>query len=237
MPIRAEDLKTKSTRPHVVFAGLALGVMILTGLMSVINPAVFQPYFGPVSPLLGVLFASGLGFALLKLLVFRTEFAIYTGNRRGVWLAACFAVLFIPPIILVDSTIVFPANMNVAFPQSLLFYPVIGYVVEVVFHLLPLTLLVFVLVTVFKRAGYEHIALASILLVSVLEPIYQALSLDMVVYPAWAVTYVGGHVLLINLAQLLLFKRYDFVSMYSFRLVYYLLWHIVWGYLRLKLLF
>jgi len=25
--------------------------------------------------------------------------------------------------------------------------------------------------------------------------------------------------------------------MYSFRLVYYAIWHIVWGYVRLKLLF
>jgi hypothetical protein len=31
--------------------------------------------------------------------------------------------------------------------------------------------------------------------------------------------------------------RYGFLSMYAFRLVYYLHWHIVWGYLRLQLLF
>lgn len=37
--------------------------------------------------------------------------------------------------------------------------------------------------------------------------------------------------------RLALFKRYDFVTMYTFRLVYYLLWHIVWGVIRLRLLF
>lgn len=44
----------------------------------------------------------------------------------------------------------------------------------------------------------------------------------------------GLHVFLINLSQLMIFKRYD---LYSFRLVYYIFWHIVWGYMRLKLLF
>ncbi|MCB9291467.1 MAG: hypothetical protein H6560_29470 [Lewinellaceae bacterium] len=41
------------------------------------------------------------------------------------------------------------------------------------------------------------------------------------------------HIFLINLIQLWLFKRYDFVSMYTFRLVYYLIWHIGWGWVRL----
>jgi len=49
--------------------------------------------------------------------------------------------------------------------------------------------------------------------------------------------YVGLHVFLINLLQLWLFKRYDLISMYSFRLAYYLLWHIGWGHVRLKLRF
>ena len=40
-----------------------------------------------------------------------------------------------------------------------------------------------------------------------------------------------------QLAQLLIFKKYDFNSMYAFRLVYYLFWHIGWGHLRLRLLF
>ena len=37
--------------------------------------------------------------------------------------------------------------------------------------------------------------------------------------------------------ELLIFKRYDFIAMYAFRLVYYLIWHIVWGYARLRSLF
>jgi len=49
--------------------------------------------------------------------------------------------------------------------------------------------------------------------------------------------YGSKNILLINLFQLSIFKRYDFVSMYSFRLVYYAIWHIVWGVVRLNLFF
>jgi hypothetical protein len=41
----------------------------------------------------------------------------------------------------------------------------------------------------------------------------------------------------INLVQLTLFRRYDFLTMYAFRLVYYLVWHVAWGHLRLQVLF
>ena len=51
-----------------------------------------------------------------------------------------------------------------------------------------------------------------------------------------SVLYVSLHIFLINLIQLWLFKRYDFVSMYTFRLVYYLIWHIGWGWVRLEVL-
>lgn len=43
--------------------------------------------------------------------------------------------------------------------------------------------------------------------------------------------------LVLNILQLYVFKRYDFVAMISLRLVYYLYWHFIWGYSRLQLLF
>jgi hypothetical protein len=49
--------------------------------------------------------------------------------------------------------------------------------------------------------------------------------------------YTWFHVFAMAFLQLYVFRRYDFVSMYTFRLVYYMFWHIGWGYLRLRLLF
>jgi hypothetical protein len=52
-----------------------------------------------------------------------------------------------------------------------------------------------------------------------------------------ASTYVGVFVFVFTLVELDIFRRYDFVAMYVFRLTYYLWWHIIWGTLRLQWLF
>ena len=75
------------------------------------------------------------------------------------------------------------------------------------------------------------------MVVAFLEPIFQTALGFSQPYPTWVTGYVFVNIFLINLFQLLIFKRYDFVSMYSFRLVYYAIWHIVWGQVRLNLLF
>jgi hypothetical protein len=41
----------------------------------------------------------------------------------------------------------------------------------------------------------------------------------------------------ISVAQLLVLRRYGYLSMLSFRVNYYLIWHVLWGRARLALLF
>ena len=49
--------------------------------------------------------------------------------------------------------------------------------------------------------------------------------------------FVVPHVFVFGLVQLVLLRRYGYVPMLWFRLVYYLLWHVLWGAARLSLLF
>ncbi len=49
--------------------------------------------------------------------------------------------------------------------------------------------------------------------------------------------YTWLHVFAIALLQLLVFRRYDFVSMLGTRLCYYAYWHLLWGVVRLEVLF
>ena len=78
----------------------------------------------------------------------------------------------------------------------------------------------------------------SILAVSLLEPAYQAFAMaSSGRFPTSAAAYVGVLVFLFNFFQLHLFERYDFFSMYAFRLAYYLVWRVAWGSFRLHLLF
>jgi hypothetical protein len=219
----------------LILAGLSVGVTALTWALDLIQPSSFQRFLGGVDPLLTVLLLTILGFVLLTYLRAKTDFSIYRkGSHRGLPYSLAVAIPFALVAILTDLMGGFPRDVNIEFPFSLLFYPVIGFVAEIVFHVLPLTLLLFFLRDIAKREIASRTVWACIIGVSLLEPAYQmALGHSTVL----SGTITGLNVYLINVFQLSLFKRYDFASMYSFRLVYYFLWHIVWGYLRLKLLF
>lgn len=222
---------------YQVFLGLSLAVMGLTGIVHFTDDLPFGRFIGGFNPLLAGLLIIILGGILLTFLLSRGWFSLYKNkDRKGLYRASGLAAILGLVMILVDCKIVFPADTNILFPVSLLFYPAIGFFVEIVFHVLPLTLLLVMLTSWFRNVRYENIVWSSILIVALLEPVYQVGWLGGR-YPPWAVAYVGLHVFMINLFQLIIFKRYDFISMYLFRLVYYLFWHIGWGYLRLKVLF
>ncbi len=219
-----------------IYFSISLTVLVLTWLFGFSGIPRFQVFFGPINPLIGVCVAIILGILLISFLSSRAGLVIYCRKDHGglfyYYLLA--AILFVG-ISVVDFLAPFPKDMDVVFPQSLLFYPAIGFIVEVIFHLLPLSLFVFLFTIGSKKITNEKIMWAGILLVALLEPLFQVLS-D-AGHPMWVLAYTGLNVYIINFVQLYLFKKYDFVSMYSFRLVYYLFWHILWGYLRLRLLF
>ena len=128
----------------------------------------------------------------------------------------------------------YPVNMNISFPYSILFYPVIGFIVEVFFHLLPLSILIYLLLK-FSRLNLDQVIWISIIAVSALEPIYQVWFAN----DNSLVTgiYTGIHVFLFSLTQLFIFKEFDFISMFLFRILFYMIWHITWGHIRLDVLF
>lgn len=228
------------------YLSLSLGVVVATAAGRALDPTMFVRFIGETNPTLVALGVSAVGALLLSALVARDNFSI-TGAQlgRGALRSTCLAALFGAVIIVVDLAIVHPADINVPFPQSLLFYPVIGFIVEILFHVLPLYLLLTVLPVLAGQRRSETIIWVSLILVALLEPAFQiwtAANGAPVVggphtYTPWALAYDGLHILAINMCQLVIFKQYDFVSMYVLRLVYYGIWHIAWGHVRLALLF
>jgi hypothetical protein len=232
------ELISSELLQFVVYLALALASVICTGILYTHNKHIYQAFFGRINPVVVMVVVSILGFILLTYLLARGWFAIFQiQNLQGVALAAALAALLALFMILFDSRIVLPQDVNRPFPESLLFYPSMGFVVEILFHVLPLTLLLILLTSLFRGLTFEQIIWPCILLVALLEPILQTSFSFSESYPRTAVIFIALHNFLFNFIQLALFKRYDFVTMYSFRLVYYLLWHIVWGVMRLKLLF
>jgi len=224
---------------YLILIGISLMVFGFVGILYFSNSQLFQRFIGRINPLIAFLFVIVLGFILLSFLLSQKWFAIYEKeNLKGLFRFSSLAALFGIIMILVDTKIIFPADMNILFPESLLFYPAIGFLAEILFHVLPLAILLFILNSILKNADFGNVVWICILIVSLVEPIYQAMNMaSSNRYPVGAVIYVGIHVFLISFFQLLIFRKYDFISMYSFRLVYYMFWHVGWGYVRLRLLF
>jgi len=231
------ELISNERNQILVFLGISVFIAILTIILYFRNAILFQAFFGKLHPFLAVFIVILLGITLSVFFLSRGWFLVYkAGEYKGFLVAAGLAALPGSVIILIDLIAVFPADTNRPFPDALFFYPIFGFVVEVIFHMLPLALLLFILTSMFKL-NFERVIWPCILVVALLEPIFQTVLEFSRPYPAWVTVCVFANILLINLIQLSIFKRYDFVSMFSFRLVYYAIWHIVWGIIRLKSLF
>jgi hypothetical protein len=234
-----ESIISKEKLQYIVFIGLSVGAIGLAAILHFFNNLIFERLIGSINPLIAAFFVVFLGFISLSFLLSRGWFSIYKKeNLKGLLRRSGPAALFVLITILVDIKVPFPVDLNILFPESLLFYPAIGFFVEILFHVLPLSVLLISLTSIFKNISYRKIIWICILIVSLLEPTFQTILMGSSnQYPLWASPIVWLNLFLFNVSQVLIFKRYDFISMYSFRLTYYMLWHIVWGYIRLKLLF
>jgi hypothetical protein len=224
---------------RLILGAWSLTAVGLTGLISRIDGSYFLSYFGDIPPMLAVLSLSIAGGTGLYVLQSRGEVRICerSGVLHGLALSSGMATLFVVAVVVVDLSTGFPKDINVPLPMSALFYPVMAYVAEVVFHIIPLALVLAASSAWRSIWPTRRVIDASLPVVALLEPIFQW-------YAGYSDKPISGlgiyvflHVYLFNLLQLHVFRRYDFVSIYGFRLVYYFYWHIVWGDLRLRWLF
>jgi len=232
-----KELISKERTQYLVFICLSIVVFGLTGLVYFFDNLVFQRFLGGINPLIASFFAILLGFFLFSFLLSKGWFVIYKkGNLKGLFYSSGVAVLFGLIAILVDfRTRIYAADINILYPKSLLFYTAIGFFAEILFQVLPLTLILIILTSVFKKIDSNKIIWVSIFVVSLLEPIFQVTLSGQI--PLWFTVFEFIRIFLVILCQLTFFKLYDFTTMYWFRIVYYILWHIVWGHIRLELLF
>jgi hypothetical protein len=220
-----------------IFTGISIIVVAFTVVMYISYPDSFERYFGKINPLFIVPGLSVLGAAALIFALSKFGFEIFSSvNLKRLYPFYLLAVFLASIAVVIDIFFTYPEEAHIRFPYSILFYPVMGYVVEILFHLLPLSLLLLLAKAVFKNFDAERHVWPCILIVSLIEPTFQTV-LTPTYFPLWITVYVWFHLFIFNFLQLFIFTRYDFMKMYLFRLVYYLLWHMVWGFVRLGLLF
>lgn len=234
-------MKTETPLPqrwqYAAYSGLSLVALGLTAILLPQASASFRRFIGSANPFLIVVATAVAGAGALTYLQKSAGFEILKGRAtlRGMAVSAGLATLLGVAIIVADIILRYPAEINVPWPEAWLFYPVIGFIAEILFHVLPLALLMFLLSPLRKRWGQGRIGWIAIVCVAILEPIFQV-TFDRGPFDRLD-AYTIFHVFIIALLQLWVFRRYDFFSMYGFRLCYYAYWHLLWGVLRLEWLF
>mgnify|MGYP003394499058 CR=1 FL=1 len=138
------------------------------------------------------------------------------------------AMLFGVIIILADSLLRYPADINIAGPSALLFYPAIAIPAQAFLHLAPLAALVFLA----RRFGASNFW-PPLLLASAIEPMFQVSGALTSGAFSSRDAFTMAHVYAFSVVEFLLLRRGGYAAMYGFRLCYYLVWHVLWGSARL----
>jgi len=238
MAVKVGDVIRRETGQLLAYACLSGIVLGLTTIAYSVDILVFRRLLGE-TPIVAGLLICIVGLVLLTVLLSGGRFWFYRrGNLNGLLYSSGLAAVFGAVAILADYVLRFyAADINVRFPESLLFYPAMGFYAEIIFQVLPLTFALTILSRMSKgEHGWRNVWIA-ILVASLFEPAFQVFPLVSGQFPVWFAFFEFFRIFLIIVSQLSFFRRYDFVTMYWFRIVYYSFWHISWGYLRIGLLF
>lgn len=224
-------------RRNAAPVALVIGVSVcMLGFAAALagSPAMpFALYFGPLDPLGATALVVAVAAIAHWFLRAHGGLVFYRagGGWRGLRVAVILGLAFAVPTVIADIALGFPAGINASLPGAILFYPLMGYVAETAFHLVPLSLLFLLARSVMREPPVRAI----IGIAALVEPAFQVLAatgqttgLDV---------FVAVHLTVFSVVLLALYRRYDFVTAFAFRLAYYLAWHIVWGEARLQLLF
>lgn len=223
-------------RSYWAFGALALvtgGVLLATG-----RGEDFERFLGPVPPLAVLTVTALAGAAALRFLEVRgwSPGGAPSHPGRAIGEPALTAIAFAGAALIADVAIGFSEDMNTPWPRSVLFYPAIALVAEVVFHLVPLTLVIAAAGGRWAGAEPGRRVWPVIAVVAASETIFQVLNALGEPEPVIA-AFVGPHLFAIGVYELMALRRFGFVAIAVFRLTYYLLWHIAWGALRLEFLY
>jgi len=221
---------------YLVLSILSICLLILTTVLLRRNPQIFNKLLGKFHPVLALSIVIALGFVVFTVIMEITDLEVISngGHRLLFYSIIAAALLTLLIIFFVDLRGGYEEDINVLAPDGLLYYPVMGYLADIIFHVIPFTILLLLARFLLGADLNQNIPVWIFLIASLFEPLFQALIMQS---SGWVQTYQFVHIFIINLIQFLLFREHDFISMYMFRMVYYLFWHLIWGYFRLEILF
>jgi hypothetical protein len=222
--------RLRSYAPWIAVSGVAtLGAAALEAM----GFHGLQRFLGPLPPVVTVATAGAAGLGALMFLEGRGFWRCGTNSEtvRGIVVATAAAIPLAAVAVGVDVARGFPKDTNLEWPEAWAAYLAIAVMAETAFHLLPLTGLVWLTRSHFTDTRLDGRVWTLVLTTAAVEPVAQVALGSAQPY------FVVPHVFIIGVLQLLLLRRYGYLSMLSFRVSYYLIWHVLWGRARLALLF
>lgn len=118
-------------------------------------------------------------------------------------------------------------SIHIPFPASALIYPGGAIIVDVIYYLVPIPVLMWIVSRVFLKGDSPPWLFWSVgVLAAAIEPMTRDGSFPG--HPAILVTLFASDYLE-NLAQVAVFRRAGFLAPVILRVVFYVVWHVLWG--------
>jgi len=198
-------------------------------LVAATDPTLFQPYFGGLHPAFGALLICVAGIATFRLLRKRwgLQFFIAKLPPRARLVPVLAALPFMVAVTLADLLLGFPLGIHVPLPTALAFYPTMGYIAQIALHILPFALLMVLGEFLFESWSEKTRLRLAIVLAAGIEAALQVTATAEPTSPL--AFFTAAQLFFFGTTELLLYCRYDYLAMYTFRITYYGYWHILWS--------
>jgi|SRR5215469_10292852 len=120
-------------------------------------------------------------------------------------------------------------SIHINWPASLLIYPGGAIIVEVIYRILLIPLLLWLVSSLILRGrSQEGVFWILAVLTSLLEPLSQDLNAVLHGPQQFTFAIVFAEDFALNFVQASIFRKYGFLSAIWVRVVFYLLWHVLW---------
>jgi len=222
----------RSCRPFPLRSSIAISISIVAVIEGISSSGVvdLRPYFAGLPATVAAIIVCASGVAALLILQRRYSFCAIGTNigARSLSTAVAAAIPFMAAVTLADVGLGFPPNIHVQLPFALAFYPAMGLIAQFALHIVPFTLLLWAFTQLSTSWPLRRQIWLAIVLSAAIEAAFQ---LGGAAAPGDGLTLlsalVAAQLFAFGLVELYLYMRFDFVSMYVFRLAYYSYWHVL----------
>jgi hypothetical protein len=227
---RNEDnasLTIKTYLGLVAITVLAKSILILTRLD---HPLVKQGVFSWI----GIMVISALGFIAVVLAPragFPDMWNEKVSNRQRFTIPMLVGAGLAMIEVLMDSLSVLPETPTMSFPLSIPAYLAGGILSEILLHLIPVVLLMWIIGTIILRGKWQvQVFWVVAVLISLLEPVLQIGGLYQMglLSNAGIAAVLFVYIFAVNWTLICFLRKYGFLAATVCRLAIYLIWHIIW---------